>query len=209
MSDLRLGVLGGTFDPVHYGHLRLAEEALGRFALDRVLFIPNGIPPHKPGGPQTSARDRFVMTLLATASHDQFEVSPIELDRAGTSYTVDTLRDLRSKYGRGLQIYFILGIDAVLDMHTWRAPDEVIQLCHLAVARRPGSDLSRLQHVPIERLSEKIELFDGPATDLSSTEIRRRIRAGQSIRYLTPDPVASYIRKQGLYKDGGRRSPKG
>ena len=202
MENERLGVLGGTFDPIHYGHLQIAEQALNQFHLSRVLFIPAGDPPHKLNDPVTDARDRYAMTVLATASHPRFEVSTIELDRSGRSYTVDTLSQLHETYGQGTEIYFILGADAVLELHTWKNPARVITLCEILVSNRPGFDLADVRAVPVAGLAERVELLDGIQNQVSSTVIRSRASRGESIRYLTPDGVADYISKRGLYQQG-------
>ncbi|MCA1594909.1 MAG: nicotinate-nucleotide adenylyltransferase [Chloroflexi bacterium] len=140
MEDARLGVLGGTFDPIHYGHLQLAEQALFQFNLDRVLFIPAGAPPHKVHSPVTDARDRYVMTVLATVSNPRLEVSTIELDRTGRSYTVDTLRELHSSYGPGVELYFILGADAVRgrELHREAKAVQTLRFLKPEVATHPA-----------------------------------------------------------------------
>jgi len=209
MANVRLGVLGGTFDPIHFGHLRLADEAIEAFELDHVLFIPAGIPPHKQVQTVTDAADRLMITWLATAPDSRFRVSPIELHRTGPSYTVDTLCDLHRDHGPGAEIYFILGVDAVLEMPSWRDPERVLSLCHPAVAYRPGFDADMLRRVPLPSLMERIKLFAGPHIDLSSTQIRERIALRRSIRYMTPDAVCSYIHTRGLYraKRSGGQAP--
>ncbi len=206
MSNVRLGVFGGTFDPIHYGHLRLANEALHQFQLDRVLFIPAGRPPHKLGEPVTEPHDRWAMTLLAVATHPQFDISSMEMERQGPSYTVDTLLELREAHGAATDFYFIMGADAVLEMRTWKQPERVLDLCQLILSARPGFDLESLKRVPIRGLVERAKVMHGPLMDVSSTEIRKRILSGQSIRYMTPDPVVEYIRKSGLYGAGSALS---
>ena len=196
---VRIGVLGGTFDPVHYGHLRLAEETMEAFDLQRILFMPSGNPPHKDGAVVTDAGDRLEMLKLATDGHPRFDVSRIELDRQGPSYTVDTLVRLREEYGTRAEIYFILGADAVLELHTWKEPERVLALCRLVAAARPGFDLERLRSVPVPGLSDRLSFVPGPRMDLSSTQIRERVRERRSIRFLTPEAVRVFILKRGLY----------
>lgn len=202
MSNARLGVFGGTFDPIHYGHLRLANEALYQFRLDRVLFIPAGRPPHKLGEPLTGRHDRWAMTLLAVNSHPKFDISAMEMERDGPSYTVDTLLELQAIYSAGADFYFIMGADAVLEMHTWKQPDRVLDLCQLVLSARPGFDLQSLKHVPVPGLMERAQVMQGPLMDVSSTQIRQRVLSNESICYMTPEPVVEYIRKTGLYTTG-------
>jgi nicotinate-nucleotide adenylyltransferase len=200
MANARFGVLGGTFDPIHIGHLRLAEEALEQLRLNRVLFIPSGQPPHKSQEPVTRSRDRMEMAQRATAPNPGFEVSAMEISRLGNSYTVDTLTELRERYGSKVELYFIIGVDAVLEMHTWKDPERVLELCELVVAARPGFDMERLDRVPVSGLARRAHALLSPLMDISSTDIRARVRAGRSIRYLTPDPVIGYIQQAGLYR---------
>ena len=199
MSGMRLGVLGGTFDPVHFGHLRLAEEVLSQFHLDRVLFVPSGTPPHKRDGPVADAQDRWLMTVLATVSHPGFRVSTIEIERTGLSYSVETLAQIHHLYGPGAEFYFVLGADAVLEMRTWREPERVLELCHPVIAPRPGVELGCLADIGVPGLEERARFLKGLATDLSSTEIRKRVRAGESIRFMTPDQVDQYIQRYTIY----------
>ena len=194
----KLGVLGGTFDPIHYGHLQIAEEARGRFALDAVLFIPAGEPPHKPHG-QASAEQRFVMTELATADHPQFAVSRLEIDRPGAAYTIDTLQALREQYPEAA-LYLIMGADMAMDFPTWREPARILSLARVIAVTRPGVPEARLRRHLATPAMQGVELLVAPGLDLSSTELRRRAREGKSLRYLTPDAVIGFIEKEGLYR---------
>ncbi len=196
-SATRLGVLGGTFDPIHYGHLALAEEARGQFGLDAVLFIPAGEPPHKPHG-QADAEQRYLMTVLATADHPAFFVSRLELERAGLSYTVQTLQTLHDLYPQA-ELTFLLGADAALEFPTWRAPAEIMRLARVVAASRPGFPLRQL-HAATQRAGlPEMAVMPVPGLEISSTELRERLRQGQSVRYLTPDAVVAYLQKAGLY----------
>ena len=190
----RLGVLGGTFDPIHYGHLVIAEEARLRYALDAVLFMPAGEPPHKTSQ-QASAEQRFLMVSLATASHPGFYVSRLEIERAGVSYTVDTLRALHDLYPRAA-LYLLLGADAVLDFPQWRSPGEISRLATMVAATRPGFALESLPHDE----GMRFEVLPIPELQISSTALRLRVSQGQGIRYLTPESVVSFIEKAGLYR---------
>jgi nicotinate-nucleotide adenylyltransferase len=191
--------MGGTFDPIHLGHLAVAEEVRERFAADRVLFLPTGQPPHKPPGTLTAAEDRTQMVLLATLSHPQFEVSRLEVDRPGLSFTVDTLRLLRQQLPAGCEVLLITGADAVLEIMSWREPEEVARLARILAVYRPGYDLTRLEAAVGPALAARIEPVASRGLDISSTEIRQRVAEGRSIRYLTPDPVVDYITRRGLY----------
>ncbi len=192
--------MGGTFDPIHYGHLLAAEEARFRFALSQVLFVPCGIPPHKKPYEVTPAEHRYAMTVLATADNPYFRVSRIEIDRPGPSYSVDTVRLLREQFGGETELFFITGLDAVLEILTWRNPDDLIRLCQLIAVTRPGYDAHRLREVLPPHYLERVHLLVIPGMDISSTMIRERVRRGEPIRYLTPDAVCDYIAKHGLYR---------
>jgi nicotinate-nucleotide adenylyltransferase len=193
----RLGVLGGTFDPIHYGHLVLAETARIHYALDAVLFIPAGEPPHKTSQ-QATAEERFLMVSLATASHPLFHVSRIEIERAGASYTVDTLRTLRGLFPCAA-LFLLLGADSALDFPLWRAPEEISQLATIVAATRPGVALD-----PSARAAAgegvHYEVLPIPGLLLSSSDLRARVHEGLSLRYLTPDAVVAFIEKSGLYR---------
>ncbi|MBO8141865.1 MAG: nicotinate-nucleotide adenylyltransferase [Firmicutes bacterium] len=200
----RLGVMGGTFDPIHYGHLVTAEAAAEEFDLEQVIFVPAGQPPHKPPGAVSDAGHRYLMTVLATLANPRFAVSRVDIERPGPSYTVDTLRELRRQFGSGVELYFITGADAMLQILQWKDPESLFELCHFIAATRPGYGLSRLEKVlgpTALRHRDRILPLQVPALAISSTDIRRRVREGRSVRYLLPDAVAHYIAKSGLYAE--------
>lgn len=199
IAGKRLGVMGGTFDPIHYGHLFVAEEARARFSLDHVLFVPNGSPPHKKEYLLSAPRDRYEMTCLATADNPAFTCTALELNRPGASYTVDTLATLRAQYTQA-ELFYITGIDAIADILTWRRHAEIIQMATFIAAARPGFDLKTLQDRLPSAYLERILLLGSTAQGVSSTEIRERIRAKLPTRYLTPDEVLDYIRDHHLYE---------
>lgn len=201
----RLGVMGGTFDPIHYGHLVAAEAAAEEFGLDQVIFVPAGQPPHKQPGAVSEARHRYLMTVLATVPNPRFTVSRVDINRPGPSYTVDTLRELHARFGPGVELYFITGADAMLQILKWKDAEALFSLCHFIAATRPGFRLSRLETVlgPVmEKYRSRIHPLKVPALAISSTDIRQRVRSGRSVRYLLPDAVMHYIEKSGLYRDG-------
>jgi len=195
--------MGGTFDPVHYGHLVTAEEALVQFNLDKVLFVPTGRPVRKTHRHLSSAEDRYLMTVIATASNPDFEVSRIEIDRPGDTYTVDTMLALRDLYGPRAELFFISGADAVREILTWKNADRFAGLCTFIAATRPGYDaelgtdgaMGRLVPVPA------VESMAVPALAISSSDIRDRVASHRPIRYLLPEAVAAYIEKNGLYRE--------
>jgi nicotinate-nucleotide adenylyltransferase len=196
----RVGIMGGTFDPIHYGHLVAAEAARVAFQLEPVLFVPNRLPPHKKDYPVTEAKHRYLMTVLATITNPHFEVSRVELDREGYSYTIDTLRELRASFGPNVELYFISGADAILDLLSWKDVDELLGLCYFIAATRPGYKLSvELGHLT-QRYARKVFKVEVPALAISSTDIRRRVKEGKSIKYLLPEPVENYIYKHKLYQ---------
>jgi nicotinate-nucleotide adenylyltransferase len=197
----RIGVMGGTFDPIHLGHLVAAEEARWQFELDRVVFVPAGQPWQKPVG-VTPAEDRYQMTAIATASNPAFTVSRLEIDHPGPTYTVDTLHRLRDSQADGTRLYFITGADAVLQILTWKQPDQVLAQAEFIAATRPGFDLDRLvSQVP--GAADRVHRMEIPALAISASDIRARVARGAPIQYLVPDGVARYIHKHGLYRDLG------
>jgi len=197
---MRLGLMGGTFDPIHLGHLVVAEEAREQFRLDRVVFVPNRQPPHKKDYQVTEAEHRYAMCVLATASNPFFEVSREELERPGPSYTVDTIRAFRARVGPNTELYFITGADAVLEIMSWREPDVILGEAHLVAVHRPGFDLGRLAAVVGAERAARILTMPMPGIEISSTELRRRVAEGRSIRHLTADAVVDYINKMSLYR---------
>ncbi|CAM2828285.1 nicotinate-nucleotide adenylyltransferase [Saccharomonospora xinjiangensis] len=193
MSARRLGVMGGTFDPVHNGHLVAASEVQHRFGLDEVIFVPTGQPWQKAGRAVSKAEDRYLMTVIATASNPVFSVSRVDIDRGGQTYTVDTLRDLRAEYPDD-ELYFITGADALEQILTWRDADELFELAHFIGVTRPGYQLNG-HHLPEGRVS----LVEVTAMAISSTACRERVRNGEPVWYLMPDGVVRYIDKRRLY----------
>ena len=195
----RLGVMGGTFDPVHHGHLVTAEEALWQFHLDEVVFVPTGQPWMKAERDVTPAEHRYLMTVIATSSNPRFTVSRLEVDRQGATYTVDTLRDLRAQQDGGCELFFITGADALLEIFHWKDPEEVLAQAHFIAATRPGYDMGRFE-VEAPSSHPNVSVMDIPALAISSTDIRRRVREGRPIQYLVPPEVASYIEERELYR---------
>jgi nicotinate-nucleotide adenylyltransferase len=190
----RVGIMGGTFDPIHHGHLVAASEVAHRFALDQVVFVPTGEPWQK-GSATSPAEDRYLMTVVATASNPQFQVSRVDIDRGGPTYTVDTLRDLRREYGDDTELFFITGADALEKILSWKDADELFELAHLVGVTRPGFTLTDA-HLPADTVS----LVQVPAMAISSTDCRARVAVGKPIWYLVPDGVVQYITKRQLYR---------
>ncbi len=200
----RIGVLGGTFDPPHLGHLVLAAAAVEELALDRLLFVPAGMPPHKRRATITSATDRLLLTRLAIAGERAFELSAIEVERPGVSYTVETLDELRRTLGDGVELTLVMAADAFAAIDTWREPDRLLDEIEWAVGPRVGTDLPDRPGLE-ERFgsrASRIHLLAGPSLDVSSSEIRRRVAAGHTIRYLVPRDVEELIIDRELYRRG-------
>jgi len=191
---MRIGIFGGTFDPIHTGHLAIAQTAINEIPLQRVLFIPANIPPHKLKQPISPPQVRLEMVQLAVADHPQFEVSTVELEREGPSYMVDTLRLLQQRYP-GAEFFLIIGADNLLGFQTWHEHEAILQLCRLAVYPRYESDL---EQAPAELLRRSI-VFKAPRMEISSSYIRGLVRQGKSVRYLVPDVVAEFIQQKRLY----------
>jgi len=187
----RIGILGGTFNPPHLGHLVLAREVLNKLKLDKVLFIPAYIPPHKKIK-DNNAYLRYRMVLLACKGNSKFEVSKIELERKTISYSVDTLQKLWNRYGKDIELFFIIGSDSLDELENWKDIDKILRLAKLIVVNRPG--------FPVKRVSSKIKQIKIPALDISSSMIRDRMRNSKSIRYLVPELVRKFIIKNKLYK---------
>ena len=198
----RLGIMGGTFDPIHYGHLVAAEMARCQFELDKVLFIPTGKPPHKLGRETAAAALRLEMIEQSIRDNAAFDISTLELEREGPSYTVDTLRILSRSYPEH-QLYFITGTDALLQIFSWRKSEEIMRLTEFIGVARPGFDVSdfflKLKQEHSEDRS-RIHYLEVPALAISSTDIRLRMKNGQSIRYLLPEPARRIIMENGLYE---------
>ncbi|MGZ4594605.1 MAG: nicotinate-nucleotide adenylyltransferase [Actinomycetes bacterium] len=193
---LRLGVMGGTFDPIHHGHLVAASEAATRFGLDEVVFVPTGQPWQKQDVEVSPAEHRYLMTVIATASNPDFTVSRVDLVRPGPTYTIDTLHDLRAERGPDVDLFFITGADALAQILTWKDSEELFELAHFIGVTRPGHDLSG-EGLPADRVS----LLEVPAMAISSTAVRERVRRGEPVWYLVPDGVVQYIGKYHLYRD--------
>jgi nicotinate-nucleotide adenylyltransferase len=195
--------MGGTFDPIHYGHLVTAEAARINFNLDEVIFTPTGNPPHKKDYAVTSAEHRYLMTALAINDNPFFKVSRVEIDRKGYTYTVDTLRYFAREYGNDTALFFISGADAILDILTWKDVREVLSMCTFIAATRPGYPMDKLKQKlqEIKRLyNSEVYPMEVTGMDISSTEIRRRVREGLSIKYLLPESIEKYIKKHGIYR---------
>lgn len=189
--------MGGTFDPIHHGHLVAASEVAARFHLDEVVFVPTGVPWQKKHRKVSLGEDRYLMTTIATASNPRFTVSRVDIERPGDTYTVDTLKDLRAERGDDVDLYFITGADALTQILTWRGADEIFDLAHFVGVSRPGIELTSpaIAHLP----SDRVTLLDVPAMAISSTDCRARVADGQPIWYLVPDGIVQYIQKRGLY----------
>jgi nicotinate-nucleotide adenylyltransferase len=197
----RLGVMGGTFDPIHHGHLVAASEVAHAFSLDEVVFVPTGQPEDKVGA--SPAEDRYLMTVIATASNPRFSVSRVDIDRPGPTYTIDTLRELHAARPDAGQLYFITGADALARIMSWRNVDELFSLAHFVGCTRPGHRLT------VTGLPEgKVSLIEIPALTISSSDCRARVAKGEPIWYLVPDGIVQYIAKRGLYS-GHDAKPRG
>ncbi len=216
---MKIGLFGGTFDPIHWGHLRSAEEVSEAFGLDRVFFIPASIPPHKRGQTTTPVQDRLKMVRLAVAKNRRFAVSTVEISRPGISYSIDTFRNFAGKLHKGDSLYFIIGLDAFREIGTWKDFADLFPLCNFIVTSRPGSkdgDPLRGTGIAVKKLfcydpiescyrhgsGSRLFFFQLTDIDISASEIRNRVKEGQSIRYLVPSRVESYIKEAGLYRNG-------
>ena len=186
--------MGGTFDPVHHGHLVAASEVAARFDLDEVLFVPTGHPWQKPEVSVTPAEHRYLMTVIATAANPHFTVSRVDIDRPGPTFTIDTLRDLRAQRGADAELFFITGADALAQILGWKAADDLFTLAHFIGVTRPGHHLSS-DGLPEDRVS----MMEVPAMAISSSDCRERVRRGEPVWYLVPDGVVQYIAKHRLY----------
>ncbi|MDR2896419.1 MAG: nicotinate-nucleotide adenylyltransferase [Propionibacteriaceae bacterium] len=198
---LRLGVMGGTFDPIHHGHLVAASEVAARFNLHEVVFVPTGRSWQKADQRVSSPEDRYLMTVIATASNPRFSVSRVDIDRGGDTYTVDTLTDLHKLRGNEVDYFFITGADALSNILTWRGSSELFDLARFVGVSRPGSPLKMetIDHLP----KDKVTLMEVPALAISSTACRLRVGEGLPLWYLVPDGIVQYIAKRGLYREWG------
>jgi nicotinate-nucleotide adenylyltransferase len=203
-----VALLGGTFNPIHNGHLLIAEEARTRYNLDKVLFIPSFQPPHKETPDLADPAQRLIMTYLATVNNPCFEVSSVELDRGGRSYSVETLRHFKATYGEGTPLYFLIGADMLMELTTWKNIDEILGLCRFIVVNRPGYDISKILNYRFiasggtdlsDTLLDNILVEDMARIDISSTQIRQRVKEWKSIKYMVPEPVEQFIHNQQLY----------
>ncbi|GAC1474283.1 MAG: nicotinate-nucleotide adenylyltransferase [Chloroflexota bacterium] len=201
MTD-RIGIFGGTFDPIHVGHLAAAHDATWRLSLDRVLFVPNNIPPHKQDQRLSEPADRVAMVQAATADNPLFAVSRLEVERSGPSYTLDTMRQLSREFGASVQLVFLAGLDALLDLHTWREPEALLAEFGLVFLRRPGG--RPFDWGPIEdrfpRIRDRVKVVPIPQLEISGSDIRERVRTGRPIRYYVTPPVEEYIVQRRLYR---------
>ena len=193
---MKIAIMGGTFNPIHNAHLLSAEQVRDGLGFDTMLFIPSARPPHKDHRDIIDPEHRYQMTVLATKAHPHFEVSRIELDRVGPSYAIQTVKELQAFYGTGCELAFVIGADSLIDFKIWKNFDEILNLCQFIATTRPNYSFDR---VPPD-LRDRVVFFPVTAFDVSSTEIRRRIRAGKSIRYLVPQAVAAYIEGRQLYR---------
>ncbi len=200
---MRLGVFGGTFDPIHVGHLIIAQEALRRGNLDEVVFVPSKDPWLKTSHPISPASDRVEMVRRATAGNSFFRLSLVDLERSGPSYTEDTIADLQQE-ARDADFYFILGMDSLLDLPRWHNPHRIVELCRLIAFRRPGYERADLGQVyqALPELLERLTLIENPLISISSTEIHARVAKGLPITYWVPKEVGEYIKERGLYASG-------
>jgi len=188
---MKIGILGGTFDPVHKGHLYLAKKVLRKLRLDKIIFIPTNLPPHKKTAKVTPARHRFNMLKLAIGSDKRFKISDIEIKRKGRSYSVETMKLLRKKYGSSVEFFFITGSDSLKELSKWKDLKEFLQLCKFVVVKRPD--------FPIKRDLDDFIILHIGAKDISATDIRDRVKKGRSINKIVPRKVLSYIKKNRLY----------
>jgi nicotinate-nucleotide adenylyltransferase len=201
----RIGLIGGTFDPVHYGHLAVAEEVRATLGLAEMVFIPAGQPPHKPGRVVTEVHHRLAMLEMAIASNPHFTISRVEVDRPGPSYLADTLRILREQWGSDAALYFLVGWDSLEELHTWYQPAAILeQLTHLVAVGRPGytdEDEHRQQlEARLPGITQRLLVVSAPQLEISSTELRRRVAQGRPIKYQLPEAVEQYIKEHHLYR---------
>lgn len=200
----RIGILGGTFDPPHVGHLWLATLAADAMRLDRVLFMPAAQPPHKDGDVVSRATDRLIMTRLAMAGDPLFELCTIEMQRPGPSYTIDSVEELGAQYGPQVTLFLIMAADSLAQIDTWREPDRLLERIRWIVGPRPGNPMPAREALEARfgEQADRIHLLDGPSLDVSSTALRARVAAGEAIRYLVPRGVEDFIAERRLYRHG-------
>ena len=198
---MKIGIMGGTFDPIHLGHLATAEAVRELFALDEILFIPAARPPHKLDKNVTDERHRLAMTRLATSSNKFFRVSDMELKRTGLSYTFDTMNELHKTLGSSTELFFIIGADSLADLSKWHAARELVAKCHFIATTRQGvdTDFSAVESFFGASAREHIHRVTTPGLEISSTDLREKLKLGRSIKYLVPEIVEDYILREGLY----------
>jgi nicotinate-nucleotide adenylyltransferase len=199
----KIGLLGGTFDPIHFGHLIIGEEIRDNFGLDRILFIPSGHPPHKEGNQVTGASERFEMVKLATMGNDFFEVSHVELDRPGKTFTIDTIRFLKSILTHASELYFIIGADVLPELVLWKDYKELFHECRFITVMRPTNSREDFNHyinLYKNDFSARIDIVEASLIEISSTAIRNRVKNNRSIKYLVPENVENYIMEHNLYR---------
>ncbi len=192
---MKIGLFGGTFDPIHNGHLIIAEWVREELQLDKIIFIPAGDPPHKQENNITPIRHRLTMVSLAIAANERFSLSDIEVKKAGKSYTVETLRTLQNHFPPQINLFWIIGSDSLFDLPNWFQPDEIVKLAQIVVYPRPAYSVDEAA----ARFKDRVLYVDSPLIDISSTLIRERIRQEKSVRYLLPESVFNYIRRENLY----------
>jgi nicotinate-nucleotide adenylyltransferase len=201
----RIGVMGGSFNPIHTGHLFAAEEALFHLSLDQVVFVPSPRPPFKQEEDLLDAETRYLMAALATAANPRFTVSRVEMEREGVSYTVDTVRELRKSYPARSEVYFIMGMDAAMELADWKDPEGLLEMCFIVVVSRPGHDRDQVMKgldARTKRLLRhpNLRFMETPGLNVSASDIRERVREGRPYRYLLPEAVAGFIDGRGLYR---------
>lgn len=203
-NSKKVGIMGGTFDPIHQGHLVTAEAARSRFNMDKVVFVPSGQPPHKKGLRITNKEHRYLMTVLATSTNPYFEVSRAEIDRPGESFAIDTVRYIRSRMEPDSELFFITGADAIFEIVTWKDMEELFANCVFIAATRPGFNLMEMNKQLRKKLAPenmaKIIPLEVPAMAISSTDIRNRVQKARTIKYLLPESVENFIQKNDLYQ---------
>lgn len=194
-----IGIIGGTFDPIHIGHMTTAECALNQLGLEKVIFVPSAQPPHKLDRVISPVEKRYEMTLLATVDNPGFLVSDVEMKRPGSSYTIDTIKHFKESYP-DYDIYFITGSDTIVEIHTWKSPEKLMGMTNFLTAKRPGYNYDDLESSFYEKYNDRIKFLDMPSIGISATEIRERVKADKTIKYQVHPSVEAYIKKYNLYK---------
>jgi nicotinate-nucleotide adenylyltransferase len=201
MRDVRIGLMGGTFDPVHFGHLFIAEEARVRCGLHEVIFVPNNQPAHREGkDAHLDPETRFELTRLAVEPNPHFRLSRVEVDRVGRSYTFDTLRHFQSEFGNAVELFFIMGADSLNDVLTWYRGPQLFEMCRFVATSRPGYDLEAAKRRLSPQQLQRVDFLEVPGLHIASRDLRQRVCDGLPIRYLTPDVVEHAIQERSLYR---------